>query len=33
MKAKLYKDLEALRKKYKDSPELDQFYIRRSTKK
>lgn len=33
VQAKLHKDLEALRKKYKDSPEPDQVYIRRSTKK
>ena len=33
IQAKLHKDLTALRKKYKDSPELDQYYIQRSKKK
>jgi len=33
IQAKLHKDLEALRKKYKDSPELEQYYIQRSQKK
>ena len=33
VQAKLHADLDALRKKYKDSPELDQFYIQRSLKK
>ena len=33
VQAKLHKDLTALRLKYKDSPELDQYYIQRSMKK
>ncbi len=32
VRAKLHKDLEALRKKYKDSEELDQMYIEKSGK-
>ncbi len=33
IRAKLHKDLDALRVKYKDSKELDQMYIEKSGKK